>query len=50
MDGWMGRGHARREQLPRRLTRVVMAWLGVCQSSCGLCGVVTGCGMVSVIR
>lgn len=43
---WMGRRHAGREQLCMRLAGVVMAWLGVCQSSC----VVTGCTMVADIR
>lgn len=45
----MGRGHAGREQLSTWLAGVVMAWRGVCQSSCGLCPMVTGCVMVSVI-
>lgn len=49
MDGWGG-GAARRQRLSTGLARVVTAWLDASQSSCGVRGAVTGCGMVSVIR
>lgn len=50
VGGWMGRGHVGREQLSTWLAGVVTAWRGVCLCSCGLCHVVTGYVMVSVIR
>ena len=48
-DGWGG-GTEEREQLSTWLAGVVRAWRGVCQSSCSLGPVVTGCVTGSIIQ